>query len=80
VAIVAGAAITKAEYDRYVEILKRSGGKGQVSEQAMAALLQSAWVMGEAKRLGIALSEGAVEGQLAQTDLCRPAEDPFSLK
>ena len=73
VAVVDGTPITRAAYDRYALILARSGApggkasQGRVSVQAMTALIQSAWVRGEAKRLGVTVTGAALKAQLAQT-------------
>ena len=73
VAVIAGTPISGAAYDRYALILAGSGAaggkapQGQVSVQAMTALIQSAWVRGEAKRLGITVTDAALKAQLEQT-------------
>lgn len=74
VAVINGAPITRAAYERYASLLARSGaaggGKGaqaQISQQAMAALIQSAWVRGEARRLGVTVTDAALAAGLVQT-------------
>jgi hypothetical protein len=67
--------ITKATVDRWTDIVRRGGvfagvrgvpRRGTPRQRAVALLISSAWLIGEARRLGLPLSEEAVDEVAAE--------------
>jgi hypothetical protein len=66
VALVVGAPISKASYEHWLAVERALGGTSNPSHQALAFLITSDWVLGEATARKIAVSETEVKQRFAQ--------------
>jgi hypothetical protein len=66
VALVAGAPIAKASYEHWLAVEHALGGASDPSHQALAFLITSDWVLGEAAARKLSVSEGEVKQRFAQ--------------
>jgi hypothetical protein len=66
VAVVAGTPIAKASYEHWLAVERALGGASNPSHQALAFLITSDWVLGEAAARKISVSEAEVKQRFAQ--------------
>jgi SurA N-terminal domain len=66
VAVVAGTPIAKASYEHWLAVERALGGASNPSHQALAFLITSDWVLGEAAARKIVVSEAEVKQRFAQ--------------
>ncbi len=66
VANVAGVPISKAAYEHWVTVEKKLGGSSDAGHRALAFLLTSQWVLGEAQARGLSVSEAEVKQHFGQ--------------
>lgn len=68
VAYVAGTPITKASYEHWVAVERALDAGGNLGHRALAFLLTSSWVLGEASAHHIAVSEAEAQKRLAELE------------
>jgi hypothetical protein len=66
VAVVGGTPIAKASYEHWLAVEHALGGASNPNHQALAFLITSDWVIGEAAARKISVSEGDVKQRFAQ--------------
>jgi hypothetical protein len=66
VAVVSGSPIAKASYEHWLAVEHALGGASNPGHQALAFLITSDWVLGEAAARKISVSEGEVKQRFAQ--------------
>jgi hypothetical protein len=66
VAVVAGTPIAKASYEHWLAVEHALGGASNPNHQALAFLITSDWVLGEAAARKITVSEAEVKQRFAQ--------------
>ncbi len=66
VAVVAGAPIAKASYEHWLAVEHALGGASNPNHEALAFLITSDWVLGEAAARKISVSEAEVKQRFAQ--------------
>ncbi len=66
IALVAGVPISKASYEHWLAVEHALGGASNPSHQALAFLITSDWVLGEAAARKISVSEAEVKQRFAQ--------------
>jgi phosphatidylethanolamine-binding protein (PEBP) family uncharacterized protein len=65
VAVVAGVPIAKQSYEHWLAIERKLGASGNPAHQALGFLITSEWVLGEAAKRHLAVSEGEVRKRFA---------------
>lgn len=66
VALVSTTPIAKSSYEHWLAVEKTLGVSGNASHQALAFLITSDWVLGEAAARGVSVSEAEVKQRFAQ--------------
>lgn len=66
VAYVAGKPIAKSSYAHWLTVERALGAGGNPSHRALGFLISAAWLAGEAKAQGVAVSEAEVKQRLAE--------------
>ncbi len=78
---IGGTAITKATVDHWVAVIERKGAfagfrgepHGTARQRALALLISSEWLTGEAALMGVPVPEYAVEEAIAESERAGPA-------
>ena len=68
VALVSGTPISKAGYEHWLAVEKALGAASNPSHEALAFLITSEWVLGEAAARKLSVSEAEVKRRLEQTE------------
>ncbi len=68
VAYVAGTPISKASYEHWLTIERALGAGGNLGHRALAFLLTSSWMLGEASARHVSVSEAEVHKRLAELE------------
>src|ERR1700691_2776120 len=68
VALVSGTPISKASYEHWLAVEKALGAGSNPSPEALAFLITSEWVLGEAAARKLSVSEAEIKQRLEQTE------------
>jgi len=68
VATINGTPITKSSYEHWLAVERASGSGGESSHRALAFLITSSWVLGEAHARNVSVSEAQVKARLASLE------------